>query len=126
MEEIGDHLVTILATDALGVELDALHERPIPPQTHHIAIQKRARADLQIGDLADRGLVGNQGMVSGHIEGIGQALEAAFPVVAYPAHLAMLATGGPDHTGSSVYRDGLHAQTDAEDRLPSCHLVKKL
>ena len=84
--------MTILATDALGVELDALHEQPVPPQTHHIAIQKRARADFQIGDLIDRGLIGNQRMVSGHVESIRQALKAALPVVSYPAHLAMLTT----------------------------------
>src|ERR1700733_3956073 len=111
-DEAGDDRCPVRGQDRLGVDLDALDRAGAVADGHRDAVS--ARRDRQF--RRQRGLVDDERVVAGRLEGVRQARQDAVAVVRHRVRLAVHRAWRLDHPGAERGADRLVTQADAEQR----------
>src|SRR5215467_14584318 len=113
VQEIGEHFVTLLGQDRLGMELHALHGELAVAHAHDLAI-------LAFGGhlkaLGKTGAFDDQRMIACGGQRVVEPGENAVSTMAYGRELAVHDASGAHDTPSECLADRLVAQANAEDR----------
>src|SRR5215471_4039442 len=113
VQEIGEHLMTLLGQDRLGMELHALHGELAMAHAHDLAVLAFG-GHLQT--LGKPGAVDDQRMIACGGQGVVEPGENTVSVMAYGRELAVHDAPGANDAPSECLADRLVAQANAEDR----------
>src|SRR3984885_3969526 len=111
-DEAGDDRCPVRGQDRLGVELDALDRAGAVADGHRDPVGPRRDRQFR----RQRGLVDDERVVEGRLEGVRQARQDAVAVVRHRVRLAVDRARRLDHPGAERGADRLGTQADAEQR----------
>lgn len=109
-QKVCQHLFAVLGEDTFRVKLDAVDGQGLVAQAHHLPFRGEG-GDLQ---HVGQGLLHDQAVIAGGVEGAGQPFEETAPLVMHRADLAVHQPGRPIHHAAEDVADALLAQADSQ------------